>query len=291
MALFEELEMIYYLLLILATVLFACQMFFNQQFQRLRGNTLAASLIFSTYTHIVIFFLMLCINGFRMEWSWFSVGIALIRSAMDVAYGYCSIKALACANLSVYTTFAMLGGMLLPFVYGVAFAEEALTLPKFLSCLLICLALLMTVERGKHRGKSIFYYVSVFVLNGLYGVLTTIHQKFPALAVDSQSFSAMGSLFTVVIAIGLSLLAAKKFPLLRKPEIKYAGLFGLFCGIGNLLLLIALLHVNASVQYPIITGGTMVVSTVICIIHRDKLTWRDFVGTAIAFGATVLIIL
>ena len=283
--------MIYYLLLIVATVLFACQMFFNQQFQRLRGNTLAASLVFSTYTNIVIFFLMLCINGFRMEWSWFSVGMAFVRTVIDITYGYCSIKALSCANLSVYTTFAMLGGMLLPFVYGVTLAEEALTLPKLLSCLLICLALLLTVERGKHRAKSIFYYVCVFVLNGLYGVLTTIHQKFPAMAVDSQSFSAMGSLFTVTISIGLSLLVTKQFPRLRKPEIKYAGFFGLFCGMGNLLLLIALLHVNASVQYPIITGGTMVVSTVICLIHRDKLTWREFVGTAIAFGATVLIIL
>ena len=76
--------MIYYLMLILATVLFGCQMFFNQQFQRLRGNTLAASLVFSTYSHIVIFFLMLCINGFKMEWSWFSAGIALIRTVMDL---------------------------------------------------------------------------------------------------------------------------------------------------------------------------------------------------------------
>ena len=122
--------MLYYLMLITATVLFACQMFFNQQFQRLRGNTLEASLTLTTYTHSVIFVLMLCINGFRMEWSWFSAGMALIRSAMDVTYGYCSIKALACANLSVYTTFSMLGGMLLPFVYGVAFAEEALTVPS-----------------------------------------------------------------------------------------------------------------------------------------------------------------
>ena len=124
--------MIYYLLLIAATVLFAFQMFFNQQFQRLRGNTLEASLTFSTYVHSVIFLLMLCINGFRLEWSWFSVGMALIRAAMDITFGYCSIQALACANLSVYSTFSMLGGMVLPFVYGVAFAGEALTLPKIL---------------------------------------------------------------------------------------------------------------------------------------------------------------
>ena len=283
--------MIYYFLLIVATVLFAFQMFFNQQYQRLRGNTLEASLTFTTYVHSVMFFLMLCINGFKLEWSWFSAGMALIRAVMDVVFGYCSIKALACANLSVYSTFSMLGGMLLPFVYGVAFASEPLTLPKILCCLLISLALFLTVERGKHSKKAVFYYFCVFTLNGLYGVVAALHQNRADLAVDSQSFSAMASLFTVAIAVVVSLLTTKKFPLLRKPEVKFVGLFGACCGLGNLLLLIALLHVNASVQYPIITGGTMVVSTLICLLRREKLSVREYLATAIAFGATVLIIL
>lgn len=281
----------YYVMLIVATVLFAFQMFFNQQFQRLRGNGLEASLTFTTYVHCVILLAMLCINGFKMEWSWFSAGLALVRAVMDVTFGYCSIKALACANLSVYSTFSMLGGMLLPFIYGVAFASEPLTLPMILCCLLISLALFLTVERGKHSGKAVFYYFCVFTLNGLYGVVTTIHQKFAAMAVDSESFSAMSSLFTVVLAVVIYLITMKKFPLPKKPEIKFVVLFGIFCGIGNLLLLIALNYVNSSVQYPIITGGTMVVSALICVMRKEKLGLRDILATAIAFGATVLIIL
>lgn len=282
--------MLYYLMLIIATVLFAFQFFFNQQFQRLRGNSLEASLTFSAYVHSVICVMMLCINGFQWHWSWFSAGMALIRAAMDVTFGYCSIQALACANLSVYSTFSMLGGMLLPFIYGIAFAGEAFTLTKFLCCLLISLALFLTVQPGKHSRKSVFYYFAVFTLNGLYGVVTALHQKLPALAVDSGSFSAMSSLFTVIVAVGISLIKFKKFPLLRKPEIKFAGLFGLFCGIGNLLVLIAVKYLNASVQYPIITGGTMVVSTLICLLRKEKLTKRDVLATVIAFAATVLII-
>lgn len=283
--------MLYYLLLILATVLFAFQFFFNQQFQRLRGNTLEASLVFSTYVHGVICLMMLCINGFVWRWSWFSAGMALIRAVMDVAFVYCSIQSLACANLSVYSNFSMLGGMLLPFVYGIVFAGEPVTVPKCLCCLLISLALFLTVQPGKHSRKSVFYYFAVFALNGLYGVVAALHQKLPELAVDSQSFSAMSSLFTVAIAVGISLLKQKKFPVLRKPEVKFVGLFGIFCGMGNLLALIALKHLNASVQYPIITGGTMVVSTLICLLNKEKLTKREILATAIAFGATVLIIL
>lgn len=235
--------------------------------------------------------MMLCLNGFRWQWSGFSVGMALIRAAMDVAFGYCSIQALSCANLSVYSTFSMLGGMLLPFIYGVAFAGEAFTLPKFLCCMLISLALFLTVQPGKHSCKSVFYYFAVFTLNGLYGVVSALHQNIPALAVDSRSFSAITSLFNIVISVGLCLLTVKKFPLLKKKEIKFAGLFGIFCGIGNLLVLIAIKHVNASVQYPIITGGTMVMSTVICLLRKEKPTGREILATLISFGATVLIIL
>ena len=282
--------MLYYLLLVLATVLFAFQFFFNQQFQRLRGNTLEASLTFSAYVHTVICVMMLCINGFEWRWSWFSAGMALIRAMIDISFGYCSIQVLSCANLSVYSTFSMLGGMLLPFVYGVAFAGEAFTLTKFLCCMLISLALLLTAEKGKHSRKSLFYYFAVFTLNGLYGVVASLHQKFPMLAVDSQSFSATASLFTVIIAVVFMLLKMKKLPVLKKPEIKIVGLFGVFCGMGNLLLLIALKYVNASVQYPIITGGTMVMSTVICLFRKETLTKRDILATAIAFAATVLII-
>ena len=283
--------MLYYLLLIIATILFAFQFFFNQQFQRLRGNTLEASLTFSAYVHIVICFAMLCINGFRWHWSWFSAGMALIRAMMDITFGYCSIQALACANLSVYSTFSMLGGMLIPFVYGVAFAGESLTVPKILCCLLISLALFLTVQPGKHSRKSVFYYFAVFILNGLYGVVTALHQKLPELAVDSQSFSAMSSLFAVIIAVSISLVKLKKFPVLKKPEIKFAGLFGIFCGTGNLLSMIALKYLNASVQFPIITGGTMVVSTLICLLRKETLTKRDILATVIAFGASVLIAL
>ena len=156
---------------------------------------------------------------------------------------------------------------------------------------LISLALFLTVQPGKHSRKSVFYYFAVFILNGLYGVVTALHQKLPELAVDSQSFSAMSSLFAVIIAVGISLIKLKKFPVLKKPEIKFAGLFGIFCGTGNLLSMIALKYLNASVQFPIITGGTMVVSTLICLLRKETLTKRDILATVIAFGASVLIAL
>ena len=60
--------------------------------------------------------------------------------------------------------------------------------------------------------------------------------------------------------------------------------------IGNLMLLIALLHLPASVQYPLVTGGTMLFALLISLVRRDKVTARDVIGTALAIVSTVIIV-
>ena len=50
----------------------------------------------------------------------------------------------------------------------------------------------------------------------------------------------------------------------------------------------ALLHIPASVQYPIVTGGTIVISTLIGLIRREKITKREILAAVVAFFATVV---
>ena len=54
------------------------------------------------------------------------------------------------------------------------------------------------------------------------------------------------------------------------------------------MLLIALLHLPASVQYPVVTGGVIIMSTLIDIIRREKITQKELLAAGIAFVATVL---
>ena len=53
--------------------------------------------------------------------------------------------------------------------------------------------------------------------------------------------------------------------------------------IANLLLVIALAHVDASVQYPMVTGGVMIVSTLICFFGEKKPTRKELASVALAF--------
>ena len=60
----------------------------------------------------------------------------------------------------------------------------------------------------------------------------------------------------------------------------------------NFLLVIALAHVDASVQYPMVTGGVMIVSTLICLFGPRKPSRRELISVLFAFiGMTTLFLI
>ena len=53
--------------------------------------------------------------------------------------------------------------------------------------------------------------------------------------------------------------------------------------VANYILLVALLHVDTSVQYPMVTGGVMIVSTLICFFGKNKPKRKEILSVALAF--------
>ena len=279
---------LYYLLVLAATVLFALQFFFNQKFETVRGSDLKSALEFTLYKNSVIFVMMLIISGFKIIITPFSIVLSVIYAAACILMTYFSLKAFSVANLSVYSVFSMLGGMILPFMLGVGFYNEKLTLFKIACCILIVVSVLLNIKGGKQNKKAFLYYMAVFVLNGSVGVISTIHQNSDTAHTDSTGFMFLSSLAGIVIS-GIWMLAKyKKIPLLKGKALLYTSGYGIFNGIGNWLLLVSLIHLPASVQYPLVTGGVMVFSTVISIIRKEKLTKTDYIAAAISFAASVL---
>ena len=287
---------LYYVLVIISTVLFSLQFLFNQRFQQTYGTGMKATQVFSLYKSLVIILMMLLISGFKVQFSWFSLGMATIYAVSSIAMGYYSLKAFSVANLSVYSVFSMLGGMILPFFLGVLFYDEGDNLVfKIICCALIVVAVLLNIKSGKQNKKALFYYFAVFVLNGMAGVISKIHQSSTSLSpVDSTSFMLLTAAVSVVISAAWLLIAYREIPLIKGKNILFVTGYGVFNGLGNLFLLIALSGENglpASVQYPLVTGGVMVCSTVISTIRNEKLTVREYIATAIALLASIFIAL
>lgn len=277
-----------YALVCSATILFALQFLFNQKYEAERGSGINSALEFTFYKNVVIVVMMLLISGLRITVTPFSIILSVVYAAACILMTYFSMKAFAVANLSVYSVFSMLGGMLLPFLLGIGFYNENVTLFKIICCVLIVVSVLLNIKGGKQSKNAFLYYMAVFVLNGSVGVISKIHQSSSFEHTDSTGFMFLSSVAGIIMSAVWLLIKNKKIPLVKGKSLLYASGYGIFNGLGNWFLLISLINLPASVQYPLVTGGVMVFSTIISKIRKEKLSKTDYISAAISFVASVL---
>lgn len=282
----------YYGLITLAVIMFGTQFFFNDKFQKEYGSSVHSTFLFNFCTSITGLLCLLIINKFALGFTPFTLLMATLAALNSILYTFCAIKAFAHINLSLFSIFAMLGGMLLPFVFGILFYEEGLTLGKGLCILLIVAALALTVKPKKGKGSGGFiYYAGVFVLNGMSGVISKLFTSAPYAKANSASYSIWMAMVGAVLSGTVLLFMLKN---MKRPSPKALGFtlgYGVLNKVGNYFLLLALAVLPASVQYPFVTGGTMVVSCVISVLRRQRPTWREWTSVALAFAGIMILIL
>ena len=277
--------MTYYLLIILSVVMFGGCFALNDVYRAMRGDTVKISIQFSFISSLAALFVLLAINGFKLEFTLFTLIMALAASLVGFGFTFCGFKALGIINLSLYSLFSMLGGMLLPFLQGIIFYGEKMTVAKVVCLVLITVALFLTVEKGE-KTKGFIYYIGIFTLNGMSGVLSKIFTEAPYKKTSAAGYSVLMALCTVVISAFLLLLffrAKKGEDKMSLSSVGVASLNGIINKVANFILVIALLRVDASVQYPMVTGGVMIVSTLICFFGKNKPSKKEVLSVAIAF--------
>lgn len=280
----------YYGMIVLSALLFSLQFIFTDGYKKEAGSSWGAAVKFSFYAGIAGAVLALVISGFKIEFTLFSILVAIIYALVNVFYDYAAVRAFEHANLSVFSVFSMLGGMLLPFVFGTAFCNEKITVGKIVCCVLISLSLYIAVSKEKHPKGAVKYYIAVFILNGLVGVIAKFHQMHTDRCVDSSSFMLLTKLAVIAICLILMTAGKYRFGISLRAAACCTGSSVVNTG-GNLILLAALLHLPASVQYPIVTGGVIVFSTVADIIRGTKLSAKTIASAAIAFAAICCVVL
>lgn len=279
----------YYGIITIASLMFSMQFLFNQRFEKECGSSTRSSLIFTIGSSLAGTVLLLIINKFRFEFTLFTLVMSVVSSLNGLLYTICSMKAFGKINLSLYSIFAMLGGMALPFVAGILFFDEALTIGKSVCFVLIAVSLFLTFERGKNK-NGLIYYVGIFVLNGMSGVLAKIFQTAPYEKTSDAGYSILCAVVTVVMTAIMLLFTGGP-----KIIISVKSALNMFCNgtlgrVANYLLLIALAHLPASAQHPMITGGVMIFSTVICFFTPNKPSKREIISIIISFAGIIALI-
>ena len=280
----------YYGLIMIAVLMFSMQFLFNQRFQKEYGSGLKPLLVFVLGYNVAGLLVLLIVNGFRVEFTPFTLLLAFLWSVNSLVLSFCSFKAFEKVNLSVYSLFSQLGGMMLPFFAGVLLFDEKLTAGSIICFVLVLISLLFTVKRG-NGGSYLIYYAGIFLLNGMSGVLSKWFAAAPYEKTSSAGYSILSAAVAAALsAIVLLFIRGDRLKLSVRGATNMLG-YGVLNKIGNFLLLIALAHLPASVQYPMVTGGVMICSTVICFFTHQKPGKREIASLVLSFVGILALVL
>lgn len=263
-----------YGLLSISIMLFSIQFLLNNKYQKENGTGLVSVFLLNLTGGVVSVICLAIINGFDFSFTTFTLICAFV-SAIDVlGCSLFSLKALSKVNLSVFSLFMMLGGMMLPTIVGIIFYSEPLTVAKIVCVVFVILSLCITAIGQKTSGGEI-YYIGVFILNGLSGVIAKFYESASFSKVSSAGYSLWITIEMLIISIVALIILKKQF---KKPSLKAVLLGasgGLLNRIGNYLILLVLAVLPISIQSPLTTGGVIIGTSLMGLFAGQKLTKKD----------------
>ncbi len=325
----------YYLYITAAVVLLALQFSTNKAYGLRRGDGAKASLIFASacgYASAVITFVIASLSEGGFRFTPFSLLMGAIMASLSCAYTLIGFKIMAIGDMSVFMMFLMLGGMMLPYIFGVTVLGEFRDAEPWRIALRVLGLILLTVsmifpaaarkKTGKRGGLFILLCAAVFVLNGFASIVSKTHQTagfWPYVTANAPSYACMGNFMNGVISTVCLLILRLREKRPAAPDAgkdaetpapdgtaKRAGIPAkalVPAGIGTIALIIAAnalcngvsytlqlvsaSELPASVLYPMVTGGSIVLSAVAGrIFFGEKPDRITLFGLLLSFAAT-----
>ena len=289
------------LYLIIAALFTSLQMVFTKYFQLKIPVGLKTSVMFSGMVALAATFYFGILCGFNLQPTLYSLACAIAISLMTIIMNALGIKALSLGSITMYSVFMMLGGMVLPFVYGLLVLNENSSVGMFagLGLISVTLALPLMSRKGNSVGNKGFYWLclAVFCLNGGISVVAKTHQINPA-AMETTRFLALQSAIQVMLSLlvfGVLCWRDRKkgnTDVRKMRDLRIAGASvgaALFSGTAYWLYMITAKTLSASILFPLLTGMTILATMVIgFIIYKEKPTKIVFIEIILVIISLVL---
>jgi len=283
-----------YIMVITATILLAFDFALSKKYQSSEGTAMPAGLKFNMLSGLFTAVIFFALSGFKIEFSWFSVLMAFGMSLCAISYSIIGFRILKAGGMALYSIFLMLGGMLLPYLFGVLFLEEPLTSLRVVGVLLIIAAVVCSGKTKYDFPMGIYLLCfAVFVLNGGVSIISKCHQISTAFPPVSSTAFVMYSGIAKFILSGTALLFCKKESRALSFSAKSAAAAVLgsavIGGVSYMLQLIGARELPATVLYPIVTGGSILFSALAgSVFYKEKLSTYQLLSIALCFIGTLL---
>ncbi len=291
-----------YFMLISAAFLLATDFAMNSIYRKLRGASPEASLFFNMISGAVTSVIFFAVNGFKLSFSLYSALAAILMSAAVMSYNMIGFRILKQASMSVYSLFLMTGGMVLPYIWGVLFLDEPLSIVKTIGLVIIISGVFLSNYSSKKTNiKLICMCLAVFLLNGFVSIISKMHQIETAhRCVSALEFIILGGIFKFLIAGALFMVLKNRSrqdsqrnensgPSKALLVIVASALIG---GCSYFFQLYGAKSLPATVLYPFITGGSIFFSALIDILlFRARISRRLCISVMLCFTGTVMFVL
>lgn len=284
--------MINYIYAFLSDLFFSSSFAIQKVYQKKTDTSISSGIVFNIISAALLTSILFCVCFFKPQITSYSLLSAFLSSLVLFGYTLASFPIIKAGSLSLYTLFLMTGGMIVPFVWGVFFLDESISLMQIGGILLITFSIVLSSAENKKTGLGIIALcILVFFLNGASSVISKLHQTETRFStIGTYDYMFWGNAFRLVLSFFLFPFAKSG----KKSKVSIGALIVAFFaaitnGLASCFNLMGAVNLPATVLYPLITGGTMVLSFLMEVVFfKEKLTLKKSLPVAISFAGTLM---
>ncbi len=292
--------------------------------KNIAGSGWYEGLVFTLFVAVFSIVLFLLINLFRITLYPANVLFSFLYAFLGIFSTIVGLKAYASGKAATYIIATTVGSTVFPYLFGILFWQETLTLMKSAGMALMVVVFVVKnlpsraekaaeseeTSDGENApavaaasaGKK-FGFVGLCIVGALVSGLANIAVSWNARLApltDTVSFSVLTQAFVLVLA---SLMMAVRVPAVKKTLAENKSVYGrknilvslvyaASCGTALIFSLEAAKTLPASVLFPVTCSGNIILVTLFdSLFYKEKFTKRDLLSTLLILPAIVLVAL
>ena len=290
-----------YALLILAILIFTVQTYSFKEFNRRYMKNLASYFLFNAIYFCIVVLIFLVVNRDVEPISPITFILALVFGVLFILTILLYMKAMEYGPLS-YSTLIFSLGLLVPVLYGALFWQERISIPQIFGLLLLLLTLLMgsrpvsRIDDPKSRINLRWVIMVILALAGNGVLMTTSKSQqmlMPGREIEEFLILSFGT--SAVLSLILFLIRhfrhGESVSHLRKwPFLILVVIASVTTAAGNLIALYLSGRMPAIIQYPSVSGGMVLLSTIMAVLlYKERLTRNKMLGLLTGLAALVML--
>ncbi len=240
-----------------------------------------------------VMLVILCFSGFSV--SLYTVLMALLFAVVTDGVQATLLRALKNGPLALVNFIQLIGGILIPPIFGMLFLRQSATALQLAAIPLLLAALALVLDLKKEnfrRGSWMFPALLSMLCCGVIGILQSI-QRASAYADEMNPFLALTFLFILVKNAVQGLIVGRRSPSCFSARSRAAlpPLFsGIFMGIVNAVNLYLIGVIPNVIFFPIANGGLLIMTTLAAaLLFRERLNGRQWCGIVCGTAAMLMI--